>query len=160
MEQFQKGVSAMSRSTRQSKILDIITNKDIETQEELVAELSACGIAVTQATISRDIKELGLVKTLSANSTYKYTSVKSKDIKISEKLLNVFREAVITIVSANNLVIVKTLSGSANAVAMVIDQMHFPEMFGSVAGDDTLLIIAKSNEDAYILNQKLLGISE
>ncbi len=150
----------MSRSTRQSKILDIIAGKDVETQEELVAELAACGISVTQATISRDIKELGLVKTLSANNKYKYTSVKSSDIKISEKLLNVFREAVITIASANNLVIVKTLSGSANAVGMVIDQMHFNEMFGSVAGDDTLLIIAKSNDEAFILKQKLTGIVE
>ena len=150
----------MSRSTRQSKILDIIAGKDVETQEELVAELAACGISVTQATISRDIKELGLVKTLSANNKYKYTSVKSSDIKISEKLLNVFREAVITIASANNLVIVKTLSGSANAVDMVIDQMHFNEMFGSVAGDDTLLIIAKSNDEAFILKQKLTGIVE
>ena len=150
----------MSRSTRQSKILDIIAGKDVETQEELVAELAACGISVTQATISRDIKELGLVKTLSANNKYKYTSVKSRDIKISEKLLNVFREAVITIASANNLVIVKTLSGSANAVGMVIDQMHFNEMFGSVAGDDTLLIIAKSNDEAFILKQKLTGIVE
>ena len=150
----------MSRSTRQSKILDIIAGKDVETQEELVAELAACGISVTQATISRDIKELGLVKTLSANNKYKYTSVKSSDIKISEKLLNVFREAVITIASANNLVIVKTLSGSANAVGMFIDQMHFNEMFGSVAGDDTLLIIAKSNDEAFILKQKLTGIVE
>ena len=150
----------MSRSTRQSKILDIIAGKDVETQEELVAELAACGISVTQATISRDIKELGLVKTLSANNKYKDTSVKSSDIKISEKLLNVFREAVITIASANNLVIVKTLSGSANAVGMVIDQMHFNEMFGSVAGDDTLLIIAKSNDEAFILKQKLTGIVE
>lgn len=150
----------MSRSTRQSKILDIIANKDVETQEDLVAELAENGITVTQATISRDIKELGLVKTLTANNKYKYTSVKTRDVKVSEKLLNVFREAVITIVSANNMVIVKTLSGSANAVGMVIDQMRFPEMFGSVAGDDTLLIIAKSNEDAYVLNQKLLGITE
>ena len=150
----------MSRSTRQSKILDIIAGKDVETQEELVAELAACGISVTQATISRDIKELGLVKTLSANNKYKYTSVKSSDIKISEKLLNVFREAVITIASANNLVIVKTLSGSANAVGMDIDQMHYNEMFGSVAGDDTLLIIAKSNDEAFILKQKLTGIVE
>ena len=150
----------MSRSTRQSKILDIIAGKDVETQEELVAELAACGISVTQATISRDIKELGLVKTLSANNKYKYTSVKSSDIRISEKLLNVFREAVITIASANNVVVVKTLSGSANAVGMVIDQMHFNEMFGSVAGDDTLLIIAKSNDEAFILKQKLTGIVE
>ena len=150
----------MSRSTRQSKILDIIANKDIDTQEELTERLNNEGYKISQATISRDIKELGLVKTLSSNNKYKYTSVKSKDIRVSEKHLNVFREAVITIVSANNLVIVKTLSGSANAVGMVIDQLHFPEMLGSVAGDDTLLIIGKSNEDAYILNQKLLGIIE
>ena len=150
----------MSRSTRQSKILDIIAKKDIETQEELVGELLNCGIIVTQATISRDIKELGLVKTLASNNKYKYTSVKSRDLKVSAKLLNVLKEAVITIASANNMVIVKTLSGSANAVGMVIDQMHFPEMFGSIAGDDTLLVIAKSNEGAADLHKKLLEITE
>ena len=150
----------MYRNARQAKILEIISKNEIETQEELCNELVKLNFNVTQATISRDIKELGLVKTLSANNKYKYTSVKSSDIKISEKLLNVFREAVITIASANNLVIVKTLSGSANAVGMVIDQMHFNEMFGSVAGDDTLLIIAKSNDEAFILKQKLTGIVE
>ena len=148
------------KQKRHSRILKIIKDIEVKTQEALTEYLKDDGFDVTQATVSRDIKELGLVKTLASNNKYKYTSVKSKDIRVSEKFLNVFREAVITIVSANNLVIVKTLSGSANAVGMVIDQLHFPEMFGSVAGDDTLLIIAKSNEDAYILNQKLLGIIE
>ena len=148
----------MSRSTRQSKILDIISKKEIETQEDLVRELMNNGFNVTQATISRDIKELGLIKTLSENNNYKYTTVKSQDIKISNKFLNVYREAVLTIIVANNMVVVKTLSGSANAVAMVIDQLNFPEKLGTIAGDDTLIVIAQNNSDAEILYEKLSRI--
>jgi len=150
----------MSRSTRQSKILDIIFAKEIETQDDLVCELNVCGFKVTQATVSRDIKELGLVKTMSDACRYKYTSVKSQDVKISNKFLNVYREAVLTMVTAANMVVVKTLSGSANAVAMVVDQLHFPEKLGTIAGDDTLIVIAKSNADAEVLYERLLKIIE
>jgi len=150
----------MSRSTRQSKILDIISAKEIETQDELVRELTAGGFKVTQATVSRDIKELGLVKTPADAYKYKYTSVRSQDIKISNKFLNVYREAVLTMMVATNMVVVKTLSGSANAVAMVVDQLHFPEKLGTIAGDDTLIVIAKNNADAEVLHDKLLKIIE
>jgi transcriptional regulator of arginine metabolism len=140
--------------------LDIINKNDIETQEELVQELRRAGFNVTQATISRDIKELGMIKTMRENGSYKYTVSKKDDVSISNKLLNMYREAVLTLVVANNMVVVKTLVGSASAVAMVIDQLQFPEMFGTIAGDDTLIVIAKNNENAGILYEKLNSMVE
>ncbi|MEG1710537.1 MAG: arginine repressor [Clostridia bacterium] len=148
----------MSRSTRQSKILDIIKMKDVETQEDLVDTLISSGIDVTQATISRDIKELGLIKTMSDNGTYRYVTVKSIDHKIPTKLINMFKEAVLSIVPANNLLVIKTLPGSAGAVANVVDQMNSTEMIGSIAGADTLLIVSPTENDAYIMMDKLTRI--
>ena len=150
----------MLRSNRQSKILEIINSNDVETQEELVNRLAKAGYKVTQATISRDIKELGLVKTQSESGKYKYTTVKTMDFKISNKFINVFREAVISLVVTNNFLVIKTLVGSANAAAMVVDQMNLPELLGSLAGDDTLLLIAASEEDANGLKKKLTDLIE
>ena len=150
----------MLRSNRQSKILEIINSNDVETQEDLVNRLAKAGYKVTQATISRDIKELGLVKTQSESGKYKYTTVKTMDFKISNKFINVFREAVISLVVTNNLLVIKTLVGSANAVAMVVDQMNLPELLGSLAGDDTLLLIAANDEDAVVLRKKLTDLIE
>ncbi len=134
------------RSARQSKILDIITKQEIETQEELSLALKKAGIEVTQATISRDIKELGLIKVLSDNKKHKYAAVDMGEQKISNKFLNLFRESVISISSAENLIVIKTISGSANAAAMAIDKLGFAEMLGCVAGDDTLLIVVTSKD--------------
>ena len=150
----------MLRSNRQSKILEIINSNDVETQEDLVNRLAKAGYKVTQATISRDIKELGLVKTQSESGKYKYTTVKTMDFKISNKFINVFREAVISLVVTNNLLVIKTLVGSANAVAMVVDQMNLPELLGSLAGDDTLLLIAANDEDSVVLRKKLTDLIE
>ena len=104
----------MSRASRQSKILSIISSRDIETQDELVSELNYAGYNVTQATISRDIKELGLVKTLTANQKYKYVTKQKIDSSLSGKLLNIVRETVISVITANNLVVIKTLADSAS----------------------------------------------
>ena len=134
------------RSARQSKILDIISKQEIETQEDLSAALKRAGISVTQATISRDIKELGLIKVLSDNKKYKYAIVDMGEQKISNKFLNLFRESVVSIASSENLIVIKTISGSANAAAMAIDKLGFKEMLGCVAGDDTLLIVVTSKE--------------
>ncbi len=150
----------MLRSNRQSKILELIHSYEIDTQEELVQRLAQAGYRVTQATISRDVKELGLVKTQGENGNYRYTTVKAMDFKISTKFINVFREAVISMVVANNLLVIKTLVGSANAAAMVVDQMHLNESLGSLAGDDTLLLIAHSEEDANTIKEKLTDLIE
>lgn len=130
---------------RQSKILELINNKAIETQEDLVQELNDMDFNVTQATVSRDIKELGLIKILDGNR-YRYAYI-NENMNINNKLKNLFRESVISIDSANNLIVVKTLSGSANAAAMAIDKINNDKILGSIAGDDTLMIIVKSNKD-------------
>jgi len=143
------------RSARQSKILDIISRNEIETQEELSLALKRAGIAVTQATISRDIKELGLIKVLSENKKYKYAIVDMGEQKISNKFLNLFRESVVSVASAENLIVIKTISGSANAAAMAIDKLGFKEMLGCIAGDDTLLIVVTSKEAVSTVMEKI-----
>ncbi len=145
----------MSRSTRQSKILDIIKSKDVETQEDLVGELIASGISVTQATISRDIKELGLVKTMTETGKYKYSTMKTTDNKIPGKLISLFKEAVLSVVTVRNLIVVRTLPGSAGAVANVIDQVNSPLMLGTLAGADLLIVICENDENASELEGRL-----
>lgn len=145
----------MSRSTRQSKILDIIKSKDVETQEDLVGELIASGISVTQATISRDIKELGLVKTMTETGKYKYSTMKTTDNKIPGKLISLFKEAVLSAVTVRNLIVVRTLPGSAGAVANVIDQVNSPLMLGTLAGADLLIVICENDENASELEGRL-----
>lgn len=150
----------MLRSTRQSKILELIQMKNISTQEELSSELAVHGFKVSQATVSRDIKELGLIKAMNDKGEYKYVTVSSVEQKVPVKLINVFKEAVITFIPVNNLLIIKTLSGSAGAVANVVDQLNPREMLGSVAGDDTLLIIAENAEAVDVLLDKLVGLTK
>lgn len=145
----------MARNLRQSKILELITTKEIETQEELVSSLKDLGFNVTQATISRDIKELGLIKVLTDNKTYKYAVIDSNSQAITNKSLNIFKECVISIKCAMNLVVVKTLKGTAGLVSNLIDQMSIVNILGCTYGDDTVLVITSDIEDAYLVKQKL-----
>ena len=135
-------------------ILDIIDKNDIETQEDLAEALRETGYEVTQATISRDIKELRLVKVLTPNNTYKYATVDKADKVMTNRFIRVFSEAVLSIVAANNLIIIKTLSGSAHAAGNTIDSMRWPEIVGSIAGDDTILVVAPDNDAAQVLVAK------
>lgn len=131
---------------RQSKILEIIKNKEIETQEELTEELRKAGLEATQSTVSRDIKELGLIKVLTPTGKYKY-SVMDKDMASPvDRLLRVFSEAVLSIDYTGNLIVLKTLQGSAQVTAAAVDAMNWPGILGTIAGDDTLLIIARNEK--------------
>lgn len=145
----------MSRASRQSKILSIISTRDIETQEELVTSLQKSGYNVTQATISRDIKELGLIKTLTANGKYKYVTKQKVDVNLSGKLLNIAREAVISVVTANNLCVVKTMTDNASAVSGAIEQLGLEEVVGIVADRSTVLIVCNSAKDADSLSREI-----
>jgi len=145
----------MTRSRRQSKILEVISGLEIETQEDLVKLLNEEGLKITQATISRDIKELGLIKVLGSNKKYKYVYADSDEQQISTKLLNMLRESVISIKTAQNMIVIKTLSGSANTAGMAVDKLNYHEIVGCVAGDDTLLVILESAEDAVFIKDKL-----
>ena len=144
---------------RQSKILELINKTDIYTQDDLADKLGKSGFAATQATISRDIKELKLLKIPAANGQYKYASANhDEDSKVNAKFLNILNETIITIQTARNLVVVKTHSGMANAAGAAIDSMNFSETIGSVAGDDTIFIAFANDENAELIAQKLSKI--
>lgn len=139
------------KSKRQNRIFEIITSNDIETQDELIERLRESGYDVTQATVSRDIKELGLVKVSTMDNHYKYAvpaSPTQDNIKISAKYRNIIKETVISVDGAENLVVVKTYSGMAQAAAAAIDGMGWSEIVGSIAGDDTILVVIRSTERA------------
>jgi len=137
----------MARGARQSKILEIISLEEIDTQDELVSSLRASGFDVTQATISRDIKELGLLKTTTESGKYKYTYVDSGDqFSAQNKVTGIFKEAVISIKPALNLIIVKTLRGTASAVSNFIDRLAIENVLGCVNGDDTVMVILPNKE--------------
>lgn len=136
----------MARSNRQSKILEIIQQNEIETQDELVNALRALNFDITQATISRDIKELGLIKIMSENKKYKYAYVDSSEQQMSSKYTGIFKESVISVKSVNNLVVLKTLKGLSSAVSSLIDKMNIKQVMGCVYGDETVMVICESNE--------------
>ena len=145
----------MARNSRQSKILDIITNQEIETQEELVDALRKAEFDVTQATISRDIKKLGLIKILSDSKKYKYAIVSSNQQSISNKCLSIFKECLISIKQAQNIAVVKVLRGTAGMVASFIDQTSMPTILGITYGDDTVMVVCQNNEDCLATIDKL-----
>ena len=131
----------MARSARQSKILELISTKEIETQDELARELKNANFEITQATISRDIKELGLTKILTASGKYKYAIVGSDEQQISNKYVSIFREAVISIKAILNIVVLKTLKGMAAGIVGFIDKLNISDLAGAVNGDDTVMLI-------------------
>jgi transcriptional regulator of arginine metabolism len=128
---------------RQSMILELIENHDVETQEELLALLREKGYEVTQATISRDIKELKLAKVQSENGTYKYALSGKEPLGRLDVFRRVFRDTVVSVEAAASLVVVRTMSGSANAAAEAIDVMNLPDVAGTLAGDNTIFVAVK-----------------
>ena len=140
------------KSQRQAKILEIIANKNVETQEQLLAALQAEGFHGTQATISRDIKELRIVKELTSLGTYRYT-VSNSDLgnSFSARLNTIFRECVISFDYAQNIIVVRTLPGLASAAGSAIDAMNLSTIVGSLAGDDTVMIVMRDTNAAATL---------
>jgi transcriptional regulator of arginine metabolism len=136
------------KKERQKKILEIIDSYNVETQEDLTERLREEGYKVTQATASRDIRELNLVKVSVDGMSYKYAVAPKEDIKISVKYKNILRETLISADYACHTVVLKTYSGMAQAAAAAIDNMGWNEIVGSVAGDDTILIIMRSDDSA------------
>ena len=134
------------KSARHNLILEIIEGKDVETQEELAEELKCRGVKVTQATVSRDIKELRLLKVLSEHGGYKYATVERAEKGMNYRFIRILTESIVNIDSVNNLIVINTLSASANAACEAIDSMKWSEVMGTIAGDNTLLIITRSNE--------------
>jgi transcriptional regulator of arginine metabolism len=146
----------MARTDRQSKILELVAENNIETQDELTERLKACGYDVTQATVSRDIKDLGLIK-IAFGGGYKYAAANPRqnqsadknsgqDPSLSAKRAALFKEAVVGVDCAENIIVIKTIGGSANSAAALIDSLREPSILGSVAGDDTIFVVVKSVE--------------
>jgi len=142
------------KSMRHNLILEIIESKDIETQEELAEELKRRNIKVTQATVSRDIKELRLVKALADGGKYKYATVERAEKGMSDRFIRILSESVMSIESAGNLMVIKTISASASAASEAIDSMKWPEVLGTIAGDNTILVIARSEAVVESLRQR------
>ena len=143
------------KSARHSLILEIIEEKDIETQEELADELKRRGIKVTQATVSRDIKDLRLLKVLGEHGGYKYATVERAEKGMNDRFIRMLSECVISVDSVGNLIVIKTLSASANAACEAIDSMKWDEVLGTIAGDNTLLVIARSEEAVEAMTARL-----
>lgn len=141
--------------TRHAKILEIINSKDIETQEELADELKKSGMNITQATVSRDIKELKLIKVLSESGKYKYATIIHTENFLSNKLVNIFSQTVIGIEIVDKFVILKTISGSASAAAEAIDSLNFDGIAGTIAGDNTIFVLTRDNEKAQTIIRKM-----
>ncbi|SES70670.1 transcriptional regulator, ArgR family [Natronincola peptidivorans] len=132
--------------TRHAKILEIIENREIETQEELSEELKRIGLNVTQATVSRDIKELRLIKVLSKSGKYKYATLKSQDTILSDRLVRLFKDAIISYDHAGNILVLKTIPAAAQAAASAIDATNFDGIVGTVAGDDTIFVLVRDSD--------------
>ena len=140
---------------RQAKILDLIDRFDIETQEELTDHLRALGYSTTQATVSRDIKELRLIKALGPDGRYRYSTVRLENENISSKFHSLFADTVLHIDYAGNLVVVKCLSGMAQAACAAMDSMHWDQVVGTLGGEDTFICITKNEEQAVSLTGEL-----
>ena len=124
-------------------ILKLIASENIETQEELAKLLSAHGFEVTQATVSRDIKELRLIKVQTGEGRYKYATVERAESDMQDRFISLFSNCVISISSAGNIIVIKTMAGSASVAAEAIDSMKWSEIAGSIAGDNTIFVAIK-----------------
>ena len=143
------------KSARQKKIIELIEKYDIDTQETLIERLKEVGYIVTQTTVSRDIKQLSLIKGVTGRGTYKYVSPEAKAQVGAPVLNSAITESIVHIEAAENIIVIKTFSGMANAIGVCIDSLHLTGIVGSVAGDDTLLLVAKTSVIASEIEEEL-----
>ena len=142
------------RYSRQNKILDIINSNEVETQERLVALLKKSGYKVTQATISRDIKELQLVKILSSSGKYKYSVGSNNEQPVTDRFIKIFRDTILTVTASGNIIVLKTLTGCANAACEAIDSLNMQNIIGTIAGDNTIFVVANDQSNVSMLVSK------
>ena len=143
------------KRARHEVVVDLINRYDIETQEELAAYLRKEGFEVTQATVSRDIRELHLSKIAAGNGKQKYIILQNETTRLSDKYIRVLRDGFVSMDMAQNILLIKTVQGMAMAVAAAVDAMHFPEIVGCIAGDDTIFAAVRSVDDTRVVMQKL-----
>ena len=143
------------KTTRHAKIIEIINKYNVETQEELSAYLEQSGYPVTQATISRDIRELKLTKVADQKGRQKYSALTENQVDMSEKYIHVFQAGFVSMDMAQNILVIRTVSGMAMAVAAALDAMDCHEIVGSIAGDDTIMCAVRTVEDTEALMERL-----
>ena len=148
------------KTNRQSKIIEIIQKNEVETQDELSALLEKDGFRVTQATVSRDIRELKLTKIPTASGRQKYAVITDAAENLSKKYERVLREGFLSMDMAQNILVIKTVSGMASAVCAAIDAMKMREIVGSIAGDDTIMCAIRTVDDTYAVMKKIRRIVE
>ena len=135
------------KAKRQALIREIVEAQSIQTQEELAEALRAHGMVVTQATVSRDIREMHLLKVLAEDGSYRYATMEKSDSGMNDRLIRMLSDSVVEMNSANNLIVIHTLPGSAHVAAEAIDNIKWPETIGTIAGDNTILVIVRTNEE-------------
>lgn len=150
----------MMKVKRHAKIVEIISNHRIETQEELADRLNQEGFKVTQATVSRDIRDLKLTKVPTEDGKQKYAVLQGEQGGHSEKYIRILRDGFISMDMAQNILVVKTVSGMAMAVATALDGMRLPELVGTIAGDDTIMCAVRSVDDTIVLMEKIKKLLE
>ena len=143
---------------RHAKILELIENYEIETQDELAQRLCEEGFVVTQATVSRDIREMKLTKISTEKGRQKYAVISNHDTEVTERMTRVFKEAVLKMDYAQNMIVIKTLSGMGMAVAVALDNMQNSDILGTIAGDDTVFCVVRSHNQAAVIIEKLYRI--
>lgn len=147
------------KARRQMRILEIINARVIETQEELAGCLREQGIKVTQATVSRDVKELRLIKVPCGDGRYRYALPADQPAGVhAERMRRIFRESVVSIDWSENLVVVRSMSGAAAAVGEAVDGLHWPEVLGTIAGDNTVLVVARRRDGGANLAERLRAL--
>ncbi len=158
MQRFLEVISMVNKGQRHIKIREIIAANEIETQDELVDQLKAAGFNVTQATVSRDMKELHLVKVPLMDGRYKYSLPADQRFNPLQKLKRTMMDAFIKVDSAGHLLVMKTLPGNANAIGALIDNLEWEEILGTICGDDTCLIICRTEQDTVLISNRLLDM--
>ncbi len=146
------------KARRQALIREIVESQSIQTQEELAHALGERGMVVTQATVSRDIKEMHLLKVLAEDGSYRYATMDREEQGTNERLIRMLSDSVVSMDSANNLIVIRTLPGSAHVAGEAVDCLKWPEVLGTIAGDNTILVIVRSNEDVDAVMRRFRGI--
>ena len=146
------------KGNRHQKIIELVDNYEIETQEELADRLREEGFQVTQATVSRDIRALKLSKVSCGNGRQKYVAMKQEDTHLSAKYSRVLKDGFLSMDKAQNILVIKTVSGMAMAVAAAVDAMEMEEIVGSIAGDDTIMAAVRTTEDVEVVMKKIYAI--
>ena len=148
------------KTNRQNEIIRLITSCDIETQEELAAELRTLGYKVTQATVSRDIRELRLIKVAAKNGGFKYAKPERHETAVSERLARILTDSLVNVDASGNIIVVKTLSGSANVAAEALDNLGWPEILGTIAGDNTIFIVVRNETDTNEISDRIRRLTD